>query len=241
MRVDIITLFPGMFEGVLAESILRLAREKGRLEVRLTDLRDFAADRHRTVDDRPFGGGPGMVLKVEPLAAAVRSVQAQVPGRPGRLLLFCPRGRRLEQAWARELSREERLVLIAPHYEGYDERVVELLAPERVSIGDYVLTGGELPAMVLLDAVTRLLPGVLGDAESPARDSFSPAVSGGLGFPQYTRPAEFEGRVAPEVLRSGDHAAIAAWRREAALRETRRARPDLLGEAEDSRRAGELM
>ncbi|MFH0937890.1 MAG: tRNA (guanosine(37)-N1)-methyltransferase TrmD [Planctomycetota bacterium] len=166
MRVDIITIFPRMFEGALSESILRIAQEKRKLQVVVTNLRDFTTDRHRSVDDRPYGGGPGMVMKVEPMVKAVRMIRAQMTEDPGRLLLMCPRGRVFNQAFACELAQASRLIFLAGHYEGYDERIVEILQPELVSIGDYILTGGELPALVALDAVARLLPGVLGDNES---------------------------------------------------------------------------
>jgi tRNA (guanine37-N1)-methyltransferase len=228
MRVDVITIFPGLFEGVASHSILRLAREKGLLDLVLTDLREYTTDRHRSVDDRPFGGGPGMVLKVEPVVKAVRDVRARAP-EPGKLLLPCPRGRVFNQALAREWAKERRLILIAAHYEGYDERIAGILKPERVSIGDYVLTGGELPALVIMDAVVRLLPGALGDPESTKSESFAPENEGLLEYPQYTRPAEFEGQAVPDVLLSGDHARIAAWRREQARARTRASRPDLLG------------
>ena len=218
-----------MFEGVLGESMLKIAQEKGILQVGVTNLRDFTTDRHRTVDDRPYGGGPGMVMKVEPVAKAVRALQsAQTRGPEERLLLMCPRGRVFNQAYARELSGCSRLILVAGHYEGYDERVVDLLRPELVSIGDYVLTGGELPALVVIDAVVRLLPGVLGDAESIKSESFAPDNEGLLEYPQYTRPAEFEGLTVPEVLVSGDHAKVAAWRREQARVRTQQQRPDLM-------------
>ncbi|MGD0090775.1 MAG: tRNA (guanosine(37)-N1)-methyltransferase TrmD [Planctomycetota bacterium] len=230
MRVDVLTIFPAMFAGVLGESILRIAQEKGKLRVVVTNLRDFTSNRHRSVDDRPYGGGPGMVMLVAPLVKAVRALRALEPGDPGRLLLMCPRGRVFDQAFARELARSSRLVLVAGHYEGYDERIVECLQPELVSIGDYVLTGGELPAMVVLDAVVRLLPGVLGDDESAVSESFSPGNEGLLEYPQYTRPAVFEGLAVPEVLVSGDHARIAAWRREQARLRTQRHRPELLGQ-----------
>ncbi len=228
MRIDILTLFPGMFEGVLGESMLRIAQEKGKLRAVVTNLRDFTTDRHKSVDDRPYGGGPGMVMKPEPVVAGVRSVRAQEADKPGRLLLMCPRGRVFDQKLARELAREERLIFVAGHYEGYDERIVEVLEPELVSIGDYVLTGGELPALVVIDAVVRLLPGVLGDDASVESESFAPRNEGLLEYPQYTRPAAFEGRAVPEVLISGDHAKVAAWRREQARRRTEKDRPDLL-------------
>lgn len=228
MRIDVITIFPKMFEGVISQSMLRIAQEKDILQVGLTDLRDYTTDKHRSVDDRPYGGGPGMVMLVEPVAKAVRDVRARVPGKPGRLLLTCPQGRVFNQALARELAGEERLVIVAGHYEGYDERIVELLGAERLSIGDYVLTGGELPAMVVIDAVTRLLPDVLGDPESTAYESFAPENEGLLEYPQYTRPAVFEGQAVPQVLLSGDHAKVDEWRREQALERTRKFRPDLL-------------
>jgi tRNA (guanine37-N1)-methyltransferase len=228
MRIDVITLFPRMFEGVLSESMLRIAQEKKILSVEITNLRDFGLGRHRSVDDRPYGGGPGMVLRPEPLVEAVRTVRAKVPETPGRLLLMCPRGRRFDQAFARELSNEARLILAAPHYEGYDERIVSALKPELVSIGDVVLTGGELPALVAIDAVVRLLPGVLGDDSSTHSESFAPGNDGLLEYPQYTRPAEFEGLGVPEILLSGDHARIEAWRREQAKLRTKQDRPDLL-------------
>jgi tRNA (guanine37-N1)-methyltransferase len=232
MRIDIVTLFPGMFEGVLGESMLRIAREKGALRVVFTNPRDFAPDRHRTVDDRPYGGGPGMVLKCDTLTAAVHAVQAQEPELPARVLLMCPRGRVFDQALAVELSREKRLTIVAPHYEGYDERCVELCHAERISIGDYVLTGGELPALVVIDALVRLLPGVLGAADSVLSESFAPANGGLLEYPQYTRPAEFEGLTVPEILLSGNHAKIEEWRRAQAEELTRRQRPDLNSSAE---------
>ena len=226
MRVDIITIFPEMFRGVLAESILRIAQEAGFLAVFLAELRDYATDRHRSVDDRPYGGGAGMVMKVDVLVSAVRDVQSRCEPE-GRLILMSPQGETLTQSMASELASEERLVLVAGHYEGYDERVREILRPEEISIGDYVLTGGELPAMVLLDAVARLIPGVLGNAQSLRDESFS---SGGLDYPQYTRPDEFEGHGVPDVLKGGDHAKIDEWRRQASDQRTRSRRPDLLKE-----------
>lgn len=228
MRVDIITIFPRMFEGVLTESILKIAQEKNKLRVSITNLRDFTIDRHKSVDDRPYGGGPGMVMKVEPVVKAVRAVREQEPENPGRLLLMCPRGKQFNQAHARALSGEQRLILVAGHYEGYDERIVDLLKPELLSIGDYVLTGGELPALVVIDAVTRLLPGVLGDDDSVKSESFAPENEGLLEYPQYTRPAAFEGHEVPEILISGHHAKVAEWRREQARLKTKKERPDLM-------------
>lgn len=224
LRIDVITIFPGMFEGVLGESILRIAREKGAVDIRLTDLRDFTDDQHRSVDDRPYGGGPGMVLKVGPVVRAVRALREDGPA--GRLILLTPQGRAYRQCTAAALAREERLILIAGHYEGYDERIRTILEPEEVSIGDYVLTGGEIPALAVIDSVTRLLPGVLGSPESLQDESFSSEP--GLEYPHWTRPASFEGHEVPDVLLSGNHGRVAQWRREMALQRTRERRPDLL-------------
>jgi tRNA (guanine37-N1)-methyltransferase len=225
VRIDVITIFPGMFGPVLGESMMRLAREKGLVEIEVHDLRDYSDDPHRRVDDRPYGGGPGMVMQVEPIVAAVRALRKE--GAEGRLVLTSPAGRRFDQAVARELSAEERLIVFAGHYEGVDERVLEILEPDEISIGDYVLTGGELPAMVMIDSVVRLIPGVLGADDGAADDSFE---NGLLEGPQYTRPVDFEGRRVPAVLRSGDHNRIAEYRRRASLERTRRRRPDLLEE-----------
>lgn len=211
IRCDVLTLFPGLFEGFLAESILRRAIEKGLVQVERWDIRDWAGGKHKQVDDRPFGGGPGMVLMAPPVVAAVESVQAMIEP-AGRLIALTPTGRRLDQAWVTELAREPRLVLLCGRYEGFDERIFETLRPEPLSIGDYVLSGGEVPAMVVIDAVMRLIPGVLGDAESAVDESFGP--DGGLEYPHYTRPRAFRGSEVPEILTSGDHAAIARWRRE---------------------------
>jgi len=216
-----LTIFPGIFESPLRESLLGKAIESGLLEVRLHDIRDFATDKHRQVDDESYGGGPGMVMKPEPVFAAVESLGEG----PKRVILLSPTGRRLDQALARELACEPWLVLICGRYEGVDERVTEGLPAEEVSIGDYVLAGGEVPALVLLEAVTRLVPGVIGKEESHERDSFE---NGMLDHPHYTRPQEFRGMRVPDVLLSGNHAEIERWRREAALEKTRRNRPDLL-------------
>jgi tRNA (guanine37-N1)-methyltransferase len=221
MRIDVVTIFPGMLEGPLRESLLGKAIADGLVEVRLHDLRDFTEDRHRTVDDESFGGGPGMVMKPEPWFAAVESLGED----RGRVILLSPAGRRLDRDLVHELSGEPHLTLLSGRYEGVDERVVEGLPAEEISIGDYVLSGGELPALVLIEAVTRLIPGVIGREESHERDSFEDGL---LDHPHYTRPAEFRGMVVPEVLRSGHHAEIERWRREAALDKTRRNRPDLL-------------
>ena len=211
LRVDVLTLFPGLFDGFLSESILKRAIDRKFLEVHPWDIRDWAGGKHRQVDDRPFGGGPGMVLMAPPTVSAVESVQALVPA-PGRLIAMSPQGRRLDQAWVRELAAEPRLVLLCGRYEGFDERILEVLRPESLSIGDYVLSGGEVPAMVVIDAVMRLVPGVLGDAASAVDESFGP--DGGLEYPHYTRPREFRGLSVPDILLGGDHDAIANWRRE---------------------------
>jgi len=221
MKIDVLTLFPGMFPGPLDESIIKRACESGRLRLGIHDLRDYTHDRHRTVDDRPFGGGPGMLMKPEPLFEAVEALR----GEKTRVILTSPAGRLFRQQIARELAAEEHLLLVCGSYEGFDERVRQGLADDELSIGDYVLTNGALPAMVIIDSVTRLLPGVLGDDESSQDESFS---GGLLEYPQYTRPAEFRGMTVPEVLLSGDHAAIEKWRREQAEVQTRQRRPDLL-------------
>lgn len=224
MRIDVLTIFPGILESPLRESLLGKAIEKGVLDVRVHDIRDHATDKHRQVDDESYGGGPGMVMKPEPIFAAVEALGPD----PKRVLLLSPAGRRLDQALVRELAAEPWLVLVAGRYEGVDERVVEGLGTEEISIGDYVLSGGEVPALVVLEAVTRLVPGVIGRDESHERDSFG--HDGLLDHPHYTRPPEFRGMAVPEVLLSGDHAAIERWRREAAREKTRRNRPDLLEE-----------
>jgi tRNA (guanine37-N1)-methyltransferase len=222
VRIDVVTIFPGIFESPLRESLLGRAIGAGVLDVRVHDLRESTSDKHRQVDDESYGGGPGMVLKPEPVFAAVESLGAG----ERRTLLLSPAGRRLDQALARELASEAWLVLICGRYEGVDERVVEGLGAEEVSIGDYVVAGGEVPALVVLEAVTRLVPGVIGREESHKRDSFG--EEGVLDHPHYTRPAEFRGMRVPETLLSGNHAEIERWRREAALEKTRRNRPDLL-------------
>jgi tRNA (guanine37-N1)-methyltransferase len=224
MRVDILTLFPGMFAPVLNESILRIAQEKGLVEFHVHDLRPFGEGSRRNVDDRPFGGGPGMVMTCGPVFNAVAQIEAQAGGR-ARRLLTSPQGRLLTHDVALELASEARLLILCGHYEGYDERIPLGLGAAEISIGDYVLTGGELPAMVIVDAVARLLPGVLGDDESSRRDCFT---GGLLGYPQYTRPAEFAGMKTPEVLLSGDHARVAQWRAEETQRRTMQRRPDLV-------------
>lgn len=226
MKIDFVTIFPKMVEAPLAEGIVARAIARGLIDARVHDLRDFTTDRHRVVDDVPFGGGPGMVLKPEPFFAAIDRIR-ETRGTPDAVILTSPDGERLTHAVAERLSALDHLVVLCGRYEGVDERVREHLATEAISIGDYVLSGGELPALVIVDAVARFIPGVVGDEASVATDSFT---SGLLDFPQYTRPAEFRGHAVPPVLLSGHHAEIAKWRREQALERTRRHRPDLLEE-----------
>lgn len=221
MRIDILTIFPGMCDAVLHESILGRAVKKGAVELVARDLRKWTSDRHRSVDDAPFGGGPGMVMKIEPVSLALRELR-----RPdSRVIFLSPQGRPLTQSMCHELAALPHLVLLCGSYEGVDERIIEHLVDEEISIGDYVLTNGTLPALVLADSVVRLLPGVLGDDESARQDSFG---NGLLDHPHYTRPADFNGWKVPDVLLSGNHAEIARWRASAALDATRRKRPDLL-------------
>lgn len=228
MRIDVFTLFPGMFIGPLQESILKRAQEMGRLTVAIHNIRDYTTDKHHITDDAPYGGGGGMVMKPEPIFRAVEAVLGG-GGTPGSapipIILLSPQGRLFTQAVAQELARHERLALICGHYEGVDERVRIGLATDEISIGDYVLTGGELAAMVIIDAVTRLLPGVLGDPGAATDDSHA---TGLLEYPHYTRPPVFRGMAAPDVLLSGDHASVDRWRRREALRRTWQRRPDLL-------------
>jgi len=226
VRVDVLTIFPGIVEGPLGESLLGKAIAQGVVEVHVHDIRENAADSHRTTDDTSYGGGPGMVMKAEPIFAAVEAL----PEGPKRVLLLTPAGRRLDQAFVRALASEPWLVRVAGRYEGVDERVVEGLPAEEVSIGDYVLSGGEIPALVVLEAVTRLVPGVVGREDSVEQDSFS--EPGLLDHPHYTRPRELRGMSVPDVLISGHHAEVERWRREAALEKTRRNRPDLLDDEE---------
>ncbi len=226
MRIDIITIFPKMLEPVLNESIIKRAQQKGKVKIYIHDLRDYSLDKHRKVDDRPFGGGSGMVMNAEPIFKAVEKIKAQ--GRKStrtKVVLLCPQGEMLNQKVAKRLAKNKHLILICGHYEGIDERVREYLADEQVSIGDYVLTGGELPAMVLVDAVVRLLPGVLGDKNSLNFESFEGNL---LEYPQYTRPADFRGFKVPAVLLSGDHNKIEVWRKKEAVKKTKQKRPDLL-------------
>jgi tRNA (guanine37-N1)-methyltransferase len=221
MKIDVITLFPSTFHGPLDESIVQRAREKGIVTINLVDLRDFTHDRHRSVDDKPFGGGPGMLLKPEPLFEAVESLR----GADSHVVLLTPQGRTLRQTMVREHAQRSHLILICGHYEGVDERVREHLVDAEISIGDYVLTNGNLPAMVFIDAVVRLLPGALGDEQSAHDESFSRDL---LEYPHYTRPAEFRGWKVPDVLVSGNHAEIAKWREQQRQSRTRARRPDLM-------------
>ncbi len=225
LRIDVLTLFPGLFDGFLGESILSRAIRNGLVDIRLWNLRDWAEGKHRQVDDRPFGGGPGMVLMAPPVVAAVEAVRGQAES-PGRLIALTPSGRTLDQAAVRALAGERRLVLLCGRYEGFDERIFEVLGPELLSIGDYVLSGGEVAAMVVIDAVMRLIPGALGDAESALDESFGP--EGGLEYPHYTRPRDYCGRAVPDILLGGDHAAIDRWRRAQAQARTLDRRGDLI-------------
>jgi tRNA (guanine37-N1)-methyltransferase len=226
MRIDILTLFPNMFSSPLRESILGRAVEKGLIQIQTINIRDFTLDKHQVVDDAPYGGGQGMVMKVEPIARAIESVKAQNPS--ARTIYLTPQGKPFHQDLARRLSTQSHLILLCGRYEGIDERVRELFIDDEISIGDYVLTGGELPAMVLVDAVSRFIPGVLGSDRSAEEDSFFNSL---LEYPQYTRPVEFKGCRVPEVLLSGNHSAISLWRRKEAIRRTSLRRPDLLAKA----------
>ena len=227
MTVDILTVFPEMFESVFSASILGRAREQGLLDVRLTDIRAFSAAKHKNTDDYPFGGGAGRVMTAQPILDAMAAVSAPLPN--ARRIFLGPRGRKLTSALARELAAEESLILLCGHYEGVDQRALDACIDEEISIGDYILTGGELAAMVLTDCVARFIPGVLGCAESPEEESFSDGL---LEYPQYTRPRDLDGRLVPAVLLNGDHAKIRAWRRRESLRATLRFRPDLLETAD---------
>jgi tRNA (guanine37-N1)-methyltransferase len=223
VRIDILTLFPEMFEAVLGTSIPKRAAEKGLVSYHLTNIRDFATDAHKSVDDKPFGGGPGMVMMCQTLFDAVETVERQDAATPVRVLLT-PQGRKFDQSVAEELAAKDRLLLIAGHYEGFDERISEGLKPMELSIGDYILSGGELAAMIVVDAVVRLLPGALGAEDGAADESFADGL---LEYPQYTRPREFRGMGVPEILLSGNHAEIARWRLEQRKERTRLRRPDL--------------
>ncbi|MFA5276066.1 MAG: tRNA (guanosine(37)-N1)-methyltransferase TrmD [Candidatus Omnitrophota bacterium] len=227
MKIDIITIFPKMFSAVLNESIIKRAQVKGKLKLSVHDLRDYSCDKHRKVDDRPFGGGSGMVMTPQPIFDAVKALTGSRKLKTNKplVILLAPQGKQFDQNTAKRLSRHKRLILICGHYEGIDARVNEALADEVISIGDYVLTGGELPAMVLVDTIVRLIPGVLGDKNSLNFESFEGNL---LEYPHYTRPAIFKGMIVPSVLLSGDHQKIEAWRRKEALKLTKQRRPDLL-------------
>lgn len=227
MKIDVLTLFPPMFEGVFSASILGKARDKGIVELNTVNFRDFANNKHNTVDDYPYGGGGGMVLKAEPIFSAVESLwdPAQTAAPKPRIILMCPQGEPFSQRKAEELAQEQHLIFICGHYEGYDERIREHLVTDELSIGDYVLTGGELPAMAVIDSVVRLLPGVLGNENSAVTDSFS---TGLLEYPHYTRPVQFRDWLVPDILISGHHANIEQWRREQAILRTWMKRPELL-------------
>jgi tRNA (guanine37-N1)-methyltransferase len=235
MRIDVLTLFPEMFSGVFGTSILGKARDKGIVSLSTVNFRDFSGNKHNTVDDMPYGGGGGMVLKAEPIFGAVEHLlgqqkESQSEGdRKPRIILMCPQGTPFNQQIAQKLSSESHLIFICGHYEGYDERIREFLVTDELSVGDYVLTGGELPAMVVIDAVARLLPGVLGNDQSAITDSFSDGL---LEYPHYTRPAEFRGWKVPDALLSGHHAEIEKWRRRESIKRTLERRPDLLEHAE---------
>lgn len=234
MRFDVLTLFPEILSGYLGQSLVKLAIERGLIEVGLHNIRDWANSKHNTVDDRPFGGGPGMVLKVEPVVECVEAVQ-QTTSDPGHLIMLSPQGRKLDQRIVEELAAKPRLLLLCGRYEGFDERVKEILQPDEISIGDYILGGGEVAAMVLIDAIARLVPGVLGDEESNRQDSFS-GEDRLLEFAQYTRPREYRGLSVPEVLLGGNHEEIARWRKEQSAQRTREQRADLWAERENKPR-----
>ena len=228
MRIDVVTIFPPLLAGAFEHSIVKRARDRGIVDVQIHDLREHTDDRHRTVDDYPYGGGAGMVMKPEPWFRAVESLRDQ--GDPGRTILLTPQGKHLNQRLTQRLASEDRLIILCGRYEGVDERVREHLVDEEVSIGDYVLSGGEPAAVVLVDAVVRLQPGALGSAESTVEESFADGL---LEYPQYTRPPEFRGWRVPDILLSGDHGAVDRWRREQQIERTRQRRPDLLDQSDD--------
>jgi len=227
MRIDVLTIFPNMFDAVLGESIVKRAKEKRVVEINITDLRLFSKDKHRKVDDKPFGGGPGMVMNAEPFFEAVNYIRKKTKDRrlKTRTILLTPKGKKFDQALALKLSKYEHMVLLCGHYEGIDERVAEGLADDEISIGDFVLTGGELPAMVIIDSIVRLLPGALGDENSSKDESFSENF---LEYPHYTRPADYNGMKVPDVLLSGNHEKIKEWRKKEAIKVTKKKRPDLI-------------
>jgi tRNA (guanine37-N1)-methyltransferase len=230
MRIDVLTLFPDMFASPLSLSIVKRAQHRGLVQIALSNIRDFAANSYKKVDDTPYGGGPGMVMMPRPVLECLENVQKQ-ESLNGRVILLTPQGRKFDQKLAKELAAEQRIILIAGHYEGFDERIRIVANAEEVSIGDYVLSGGELAAMVIIDAVVRLLPGSLGDEDSAANDSFSDGL---LEYPQYTRPEEFNGLKVPDVLLSGNHAQIDKWRKQQAIEKTKANRPDLLDDNKKS-------
>ncbi|RKQ19771.1 tRNA (guanosine(37)-N1)-methyltransferase TrmD [Ureibacillus endophyticus] len=230
MNIHVLSLFPDMFTGVFGSSILKKAQEKELVTLNVSDIRDFSDNKHKQVDDYPYGGGAGMVLKPEPMFQAVEQI---TQGRKPRIILMCPQGERFTQKKAEELAKEEELIFLCGHYEGYDERIREFLVTDEISIGDFVLTGGELPAMTVIDAVVRLLPGVLGQEDSHIHDSFS---TGLLEHPHYTRPADFRGMKVPEVLTSGNHGKIEEWREEQSIKRTFERRPDLFEHIELTKR-----
>lgn len=232
MRFDVLTLFPEMFSGYLSQSLLHKAIQRGLVEVIIHDIRRWSTDRHHKVDDRPFGGGPGMILRVEPVVECVEAVQT-LSEQAGRVVLLSPQGRRLNQTVVEELAGQPRLILLCGRYEGFDQRVADILVPDEISVGDYVLNGGEVAAMVVIDAVTRLVPGVLGHQDSNVDDSFSRG-NRLLEFAQYTRPREYRGHCVPDVLLTGHHAEIAQWRREQSYEKTKKRRADLLDEPAES-------
>jgi tRNA (guanine37-N1)-methyltransferase len=233
MHIDIITIFPKMFDAVLNESIMKRAQKKGLLKIKLHNLRDYTKDKYRKVDDRPYGGGPGMIMGPQAIFNAVKTLKRKIrdPKRQARIILLSPQGKKLDQKIAKGLAKHKHLILICGHYEGIDERVREYLVDEEISIGDYVLTGGELPAMILVDCVARLVPGVLGRDSSSVLETFEQGL---LEYPQYTRPANFNNYKVPRILLSGDHARISQWRRKEALRITCLKRPDLLERSQDA-------
>lgn len=234
MKIDILTLFPEMFKGPFDESMIKRAQEKGLVEIKVHNLRDWAKDKHKSVDDRPYGGGPGMVLMVEPIYLALQELETSNKKQVTRKILLTPQGKVFNQKRAQQISKLNHLIFIVGHYEGVDERVREHLIDEEISIGDYVLTGGELPVMVVVDAIVRLIPGVLGDSSSLEQESFSvnssedKSSSNLLEYPQYTRPDNYKGRKVPKVLLSGNHAEIEKWRKEQAIKRTKKKRPDLV-------------
>lgn len=226
MRFDVLTLFPEMFPGYLSQSLLNKAIQRGLVDVQIHDIREWAKDKHHKVDDRPFGGGPGMVLKVEPVVECVEAVQ-QFDERKGKVILTTPQGKRLDQRTVEDLAQVERLILLCGRYEGFDQRVIDILQPDEISIGDYIVNGGEVAAMVVLDALVRMVPGVLGHVESNVDDSFSTG-NRMLEFPQYTRPREYRGFEVPEILLTGNHEQIQRWRQQESLKKTTQQRSDLL-------------